>query len=84
MSSVDRTPAMADVARVAGVSLMTVSRVVNDHPRVSAATRKKVQAAIDKLGYRANMAARTLAGGRSRVIGAISSETIFFGASRTL
>ncbi len=85
MSNTDRTPAMADVARVAGVSLMTVSRVVNDHPRVSAATRKKVQKAIEQLGYRANMAARTLAGGRSRVIGAISAESMFFyGASRTL
>ncbi len=75
---------MADVARLAGVSLMTVSRVINDHPRVSVSTRQKVQAAIDQLGYRANMAARTLAGGRSRVLGAISSETIFYGASRTL
>lgn len=84
MSNGERTPAMADVARIAGVSMMTVSRVINDHPRVSDATRKRVQAAIDQLGYRTNMAARTLAGGRSRVLGAISSETIFFGASRTL
>ena len=84
MSSGDRTPSMTDVARLADVSVMTVSRVINDHPRVSNATRARVQAAIDELGYRANMAARTLAGGRSRVLGAISSETIFYGASRTL
>lgn len=64
--------------------MMTVSRVINRHPRVSDVTRVKVQAAIDELGYRASMAARTLAGGRSRVLGTISAETIFFGASRML
>ncbi|MCU1388920.1 MAG: LacI family transcriptional regulator [Ilumatobacteraceae bacterium] len=75
---------MADVARRADVSVMTVSRVINDHPSVTDETRARVQAAIDALGYRTNMAARTLAGGRSRLLGAISVETTFYGPSHTL
>jgi len=75
---------MADVARLAGVAPITVSRVINNHPLVTDATRAKVQAAIDALGYRSNMAARTLAGGRSRVLGVISVETEFYGPSRVL
>jgi len=75
---------MADVARLAGVAPITVSRVINNHPLVTDATRAKVQAAINALGYRSNMAARTLAGGRSRVLGVISVETEFYGPSRVL
>ncbi|MCB0911994.1 MAG: LacI family DNA-binding transcriptional regulator, partial [Propionibacteriaceae bacterium] len=55
-----------DVARLAGVSSAVVSYVVNDGPRpVADATRARVQAAIDKLGYRPNAAARSLIKGRS-------------------
>ena len=76
---------MADVARLAGVAPITVSRVINNHPTVTNETRARVQHAIDELGYRANMAARALAGGRSRVIGVIGIETIgFYGPSLTL
>ena len=76
---------MADVARLAGVAPITVSRVINNHPMVTDQTRARVQQAIDDLGYRANMAARTLAGGRSRVIGVIGIETTqFFGPSLTM
>src|SRR4029077_18423002 len=75
---------MADVAKLAGVAPITVSRVINHHPLVTEATRAKVQQAIDTLGYRSNMAARTLAGGRSRVLGVISVETEFYGPSRAL
>ena len=75
---------MADVAKLAGVAPITVSRVINNHPLVTDATRAKVQQAIDTLGYRSNMAARTLAGGRSRVLGVISVESQFYGPSRTL
>ena len=78
------TPVMADVARRAGVAPITVSRVVNGHPLVTPETRARVQQAIDELGYRSNMAARTLAGGRSRVLGAVGVETEFYGPSRTL
>jgi DNA-binding LacI/PurR family transcriptional regulator len=65
-----REPAMTDVARLAGVSHQTVSRVLNGHPNVTAQTRLRVDAAIRELGYRPNRAARTLATGRSQVIGA--------------
>ncbi len=84
MSRSRNSPVMADVARLAGVAPITVSRVINDHPMVTDATRAKVQAAIDTLGYRSNMAARTLAGGRSRVLGVISVETEFYGPSSAL
>jgi len=44
-----RAPVMSDVARLAGVSHQTVSRVINDHPNISPSTRAKVQRAIDQL-----------------------------------
>ena len=55
-----RPPGMYDVARLAGVSHQTVSRVINAHPNVAEATRRRVQQAITELGYRRNVAARTL------------------------
>ncbi|MGW8482987.1 LacI family DNA-binding transcriptional regulator [Microbacterium sp. NPDC055903] len=60
---------MHDVARVAGVSIKTVSNVINDYPHVRASTRERVQAAIDELGYRPNLSARGLRSGRTGVIG---------------
>ena len=51
---------MTDVARVAGVSHQTVSRVINEHPNVSQSTRLRVLAAIAELGFRPNRAARSL------------------------
>lgn len=60
---------MHDVAKLAGVSFKTVSNVVNHHPHVSDATRTRVQAAIDELGYQPNLSARSLRSGRSGVIG---------------
>lgn len=63
---------------------MTVSRVLNDRPGVSDATRARVRAAIEGLGYRQNLAARTLAGGRSGLLGAVNVNTAFHGPSQTL
>ncbi|MET0813407.1 MAG: LacI family DNA-binding transcriptional regulator [Microbacterium sp.] len=60
---------MHDVARVAGVSIKTVSNVINDYPHVSAATRSRVQSAIDELDYRPNLSARGLRSGRTGIIG---------------
>jgi LacI family transcriptional regulator len=57
-------PTVADVSRHAGVSPMTVSRVINCEPNVLPATRDKVAAAIAALGYVPNAAARSLAGGQ--------------------
>lgn len=56
-------PTLADVARAAAVSPMTVSRVINGDPRVGAGTRERVEAAIAALRYVPNPAARSLAGG---------------------
>lgn len=54
-----------DVAKLAAVSIKTVSRVMNNEPSVRDATREKVQAAIDQLQYQPNLAARSLAGTKS-------------------
>ncbi|WP_433305892.1 LacI family DNA-binding transcriptional regulator [Actinoplanes sp. CA-030573] len=57
-----------DVALRAGVSVKTVSNVINDFPFVSEATRAKVRAALDELDYRPNLSARLLRGGRTGVV----------------
>jgi len=57
-----------DVARLADVSIKTVSNVINDFPHVRPATREKVQAAIATLGYQPNLSARSLRSGRTGVI----------------
>ena len=74
-----RPPAMTDVARVAGVSHQTVSRVINNHPNVRTDTRTRVRAAMAQLGYRPNSAARALVTGRTRVIGVVAQNTALFG-----
>ncbi|MEV6109932.1 LacI family DNA-binding transcriptional regulator, partial [Streptomyces sp. NPDC051940] len=58
-----------DVAKAAGVSAMTVSNVINEHPNVRPATREKVLAAMARLDYRVNVAARNLRKGRTGTIG---------------
>jgi DNA-binding LacI/PurR family transcriptional regulator len=80
----DRVPAMTDVARLAGVSHQTVSRVLNDHPSVREQTRLRVRAAISQLGYRPNMAARALVTGRSQVIGVVVQNTTLYGPTSLL
>ncbi len=65
---VEVATSLKDVALRAGVSIKTVSNVVNDYPYISDATRTKVQAALDDLGYRPNLAARNLRQGRTGVI----------------
>ena len=76
-----RPPSMADVAKQAGVSHQTVSRVLNDSPLVRDETRTRVLAAIEELGYRRNMAARMLATNRSARIGMISAHLVLYGPS---
>lgn len=66
-------PSIFDVAEQAGVSHQTVSRVINHSSHVSHATRFKVQAVIDRLGYHPSNSARSLASHRSRTIGIIAS-----------
>lgn len=60
-----------DVAREANVSMATVSRVVNGNPNVKPATRKKVTACIERLGYRPNAVARGLASRKTTTVGVI-------------
>lgn len=62
---------MSDVAREAGVSVMTVSRVVNDKGEISPETRERVQRVIEKLGYRPSGIARSLQGGQTFTIGLV-------------
>lgn len=64
-----RKPTMSDVARLAGVGTMTVSRVLNRTARVSSETEERVRDAIKKLHYRPNELARAFRGQRSRSIG---------------
>ena len=63
-----------DVAELAGVSMKTVSRVVNQEPNVRASTQAKVEAAIEKLNYRPNQSARNLASQRAHLIGLIYDD----------
>ena len=76
-----RTPVMADVARLAGVSHQTVSRVINGRDNLRPATREKVEQAILQLGYRPNSAARALVTRRSATIGVIGSKSGYWGPS---
>ncbi|WIX99001.1 LacI family DNA-binding transcriptional regulator [Amycolatopsis mongoliensis] len=67
-------PKLRDVAEHAGVSVRTVSNVVNGFRYVAPATRERVQASIDALGYRPNMAARTLRRGRTGLVALVVPE----------
>ncbi|RYM06951.1 catabolite control protein A [Sporolactobacillus sp. THM7-7] len=69
-----------DVAREAGVSMATVSRVVNGNPNVKPTTRKKVSEAIRRLGYRPNAVARGLASKKTTTVGVIIPDisNVFF------
>lgn len=64
-----KAPSIRDVAELAGVSHMTVSRVLNNSPKLRPETRKRVEIAIAELGYEPNVLAQSLAAGRSRQIG---------------
>ncbi|MEU6549319.1 LacI family DNA-binding transcriptional regulator [Streptomyces sp. NPDC046915] len=77
-------PVMDDVARLAGVSKQTVSRVINDNPAVRPETREAVQAAMRSLGYRPSRSARSLASGRTRMLGVISFDAARFGPASIL
>ena len=69
-----RRATIFDVARTAGVSYSTVSRVVNDYAHVNEATRERVRAAMREHGYVAHVTARALASGRTQAIGLLAQE----------
>ncbi|MGO1714589.1 MAG: LacI family DNA-binding transcriptional regulator [Ancrocorticia populi] len=75
---------MAEVAKVAGVSHQTVSRVINGFPGVRPDTRERIEAAIKETGYRRNSAARTLVTRRSGLIGVIAVGSFLYGPTSTL
>ncbi|MFH0175639.1 LacI family DNA-binding transcriptional regulator [Streptomyces cacaoi] len=79
-----RPPTMADVARLAGVSHQTVSRVLGEHPNVRDETRARVLRAIEEMGYRRNFSARALATRRTRTLGVVASDTTLYGPASTL
>ena len=70
---------MVDVARQAGVSQKTVSRVVNGAPHVRPEVRDRVLAVISELGYRPNVAARALVTQRTHVIGVLAVGLPLYG-----
>ncbi len=72
------------VAKEAGLSIATVSRVINNHPDVSLPTRRHVQQVIAELGYEPNAVARSLIQGRSNVLGVITTGIEFYGPSQTM
>jgi DNA-binding LacI/PurR family transcriptional regulator len=79
-----RRTVMADVAKLAGVSHQTVSRVINDSTQVRPETKQRVLAAMRQLDYRPNPAARALVTGRSGTLGVVSFDTTLYGPASTL
>jgi DNA-binding LacI/PurR family transcriptional regulator len=79
MHSMAPKPVMADVAKLAGVSHQTVSRVINGSPSIRPATKARVEQAIEELGYRPNTAARALVTRRSGIIGIVGTNSALFG-----
>jgi LacI family transcriptional regulator len=75
---------LQDVAKRAGVSTKTVSRVVNNQGELSEATRRRVQAAIEELGYRPNILARSLVNQRSNTLAVVAWGIDYYGPSRTV
>lgn len=74
-----RPPSIRDVARLAGVSHQTVSRVLNGHPSIRDTTRQRVLDVMAELEYQPNRAARALASSRSRTIGILSAMSTDYG-----
>ncbi|WP_460511578.1 LacI family DNA-binding transcriptional regulator [Frigoribacterium salinisoli] len=70
-----KRPGIADVARASGVSIATVSRVLNGSDQVSDRRRAAVRRAVAELGYRPNEAARALVSGRNRIVGVLAADT---------
>jgi DNA-binding LacI/PurR family transcriptional regulator len=82
--NVNKRPTIKQVAKVAGVSTQTVSRVINDRPDVAPETRERIQMAIDELGYQPSALARSLIQQRSYTLGVVTAGLKYIGPSRTL
>lgn len=79
-----RSLTMADVARLAGVSVPTVSRVLSGTIRVSPEKRERVERAVAELRYRPSAAARTLASGRSDIVAVVAGDTSRYGYAEAI
>ena len=79
-----RRVTIKQVAREAGISTQTVSRVLNNRPDVAAETRQRVQGVIARLGYQPSRIARSLIQGHSSTLGVVGTGLDYFGPSRTL
>ena len=79
-----RAPSMHDVARLAGVSHQTVSRVINDLPNIREETKQRVLDSMEQLQYRPNRAARALVTSRSRTIGILSASRTMYGPAASI
>ena len=79
-----RAPSIRDVARLAGVSHQTVSRVLNNHPSIRDSTKARVKQVMDELQYRPNRAARALSRGTSRTIGVLSASSSQYGPASSI
>src|SRR5512136_2483217 len=75
---------IAQVAKEAGVSTQTVSRVINNRQEISTETRQRVQEIINKMRYQPNVIARSLSQRRSNTLGVAVSGIEYYGPSRTL
>jgi LacI family transcriptional regulator len=73
-----------DVAKAAGISTQTVSRVINDRPDVSPETRERIQQVIEELDYQPSALARSLISQRSFTLGVVTAGLKYMGPSRTL
>ncbi|MEU4477757.1 LacI family DNA-binding transcriptional regulator [Micromonospora sp. NPDC023966] len=81
----DRSVAgIAEVARTAGVSMMTVSRVINDRPGVGDKTRERVRQVMKDLNFQPNTSARALKTGKASAVGIICLATTLYGPAVTL
>lgn len=73
-----------EIARMCGVSVQTVSRVINNRPDVAPATREAVEAAIAAVGFQPSAVARSLVHRRSQTLGVIATGLAYFGVAQTL
>ena len=79
-----RRPSIRDVARLAGVSHQTVSRVLNNHPSIRPETKERVLSVMAQLQYRPNRAARALVTSRSQTIGILAARSTQYGPASSI
>ena len=84
MANISRQVTISQVAKEAGVSAQTVSRVINNRQEITPETRQRVQDVIKRLGYQPNAIARSLIQRRSHILGVVTSGLEYYGPSHIL